>query len=54
MSQSLNQTETDRHPDVVIEVHWISFEQALDWRASGAIVDATALLGRLVAWLRSA
>ena len=50
LAQSLNQTETDRHPDEVIEVHWISFEQALEWIASGEIVDAKTILGLLFAW----
>jgi ADP-ribose pyrophosphatase len=50
LAQSLSQTETDRHPDEVIEVHWISFEQALEWVASGEIVDAKTILGLLFAW----
>ena len=49
LAQTLGQTETDRHPDEVIEVHWINFEQALEWVHGGEIVDAKTIIGLLLA-----
>ena len=49
LARSLGETETERHPDEVIEIHWISFQQALDWIRRGEIVDAKTILGLLLA-----
>jgi ADP-ribose pyrophosphatase len=29
----------------VIEIHWVPFQQALDWCMDGAITDAKTLIG---------
>lgn len=52
LARMLSQTETDRHPDEVIEVHWISLEQALEWIDRGKIVDAKTIIGLLLAQAR--
>ena len=49
LAQTLSQTETDRHPHEVIEVHWVNFEQAIEWLQCGEIVDAKTILGLLLA-----
>ena len=49
IAQALTRTETDRHPDEVIEVHWIKLEQALQWIQQGEITDAKTIIGLLLA-----
>ena len=49
LAQTLTQTETNRHPDEVIEVHWIGLSQALQWIAQGEISDAKTIIGLLLA-----
>jgi ADP-ribose pyrophosphatase len=49
LAQTLGRTETDRHTDEVIEVHWISLEQAVEWVYGGEIVDAKTIIGLLLA-----
>ena len=48
MARTLGQTDTDHHLDEVIEVHWIDFEQALEWIHRGEIVDAKTIIGLLL------
>ncbi len=49
LAQKLGQTETDLHPDEVIEIHWLDFGQALEWINRGEIEDAKTILGLLLA-----
>jgi len=47
-ARNLSHTEINRHPHEVIEVHWIEFEQALEWVYKGEIVDGKTMLGLLM------
>jgi 8-oxo-dGTP pyrophosphatase MutT (NUDIX family) len=49
LARALSRTETDRHADEVIEVHWVEVEQALAWVRCGEIVDAKTMIGLLLA-----
>jgi nudix-type nucleoside diphosphatase (YffH/AdpP family) len=49
LARALSPTETDRHADEVIEVHWVEVEQALAWVRCGEIVDAKTMIGLLLA-----
>ncbi len=48
LARKLTETDTDRHPHEVIEVHWIEFQQALEWVHKGEIVDGKTMLGLLM------
>jgi ADP-ribose pyrophosphatase len=48
LARALSRTETDRHADEVIEVHWVEVEQALEWVRCGEIVDAKTMIGLLL------
>jgi len=49
LARNLTKTDVDRHPHEVIEVHWIEFQQALEWAHNGEIVDGKTMLGLLMA-----
>jgi ADP-ribose pyrophosphatase len=47
LAQGLSHTETDRHADEVIEVHWVELHRAIDWVHRGEIVDAKTMIALL-------
>ncbi|HHH42693.1 MAG TPA: NUDIX hydrolase [Gammaproteobacteria bacterium] len=47
-ARELTTTRTSRHPHEIIEVHWIEFQQALEWIQNGEIVDGKTMLGLLM------
>jgi ADP-ribose pyrophosphatase len=49
LAHNLDPTAADCHPHEVIEVHWIDFEQALEWAANGEIIDGKTIIGLLLA-----
>ncbi|GMQ83700.1 MAG: NUDIX hydrolase [Gammaproteobacteria bacterium] len=48
LARNLTNTRTDHHPHEVIEVHWIEFQQTLEWVHNGEIVDGKTMLGLLI------
>ena len=48
LARNLTNTSTDHHPHEIIEIHWIEFQQALEWVHNGEIVDAKTMLGLLM------
>lgn len=46
-AKDLQHTATEPHPHEVIEVHWIDYQQALQWIKSGQIEDAKTIIGLL-------
>jgi len=48
-ARDLTRTGTEHHPHEVIEIHWIDFQEALEWLARGDIVDGKTMLGLLLA-----
>jgi ADP-ribose pyrophosphatase len=56
LARGLSEVDLGHEGDEVIEVHWISLDQALDWCLDGTITDAKTLIGlyRAAATLRQA
>ena len=54
LARGLSEVNLGHESDEVIEVHWISLDQALDWCLDGTITDAKTLIGlyRAAATLR--
>ncbi|GMQ86942.1 MAG: NUDIX hydrolase [Gammaproteobacteria bacterium] len=48
LARNLTNTCTDHQAHEVIEVHWIEFQQALEWVHTGEIVDGKTMLGLLI------
>lgn len=49
LARDLQATDTDRHIHEVIEVHWVSYSEALDQITHGDIIDAKTMLGLMLA-----
>ncbi len=47
LARDLHLGETAHEPHEAIEVHWVAFEQALEWAWDGTISDAKSLCGLL-------
>jgi len=45
LARSLHQSSHLHETDEVIEIHWMPFDQAIDWCADGTITDAKTLVG---------
>jgi len=54
LARGLSEVDLGHEGDEVIEVHWVSLDQALDWCLDGTITDAKTLIGlyRAAATLR--
>lgn len=49
LARQLGHTDTEPHPHEVIEIHWIEYQQTLEWIVTGDIVDGKTMLGLLLA-----
>lgn len=49
LARGLSPTDTDRDPHEIIEVHWLSYANALERIENGDIYDAKTMLGLLLA-----
>jgi ADP-ribose pyrophosphatase len=49
LAQHLERTDNEPHPHEVIEIHWIEYQQALEWIHQGEIVDGKTMLGLFLA-----
>ena len=49
LARTLKQVAAEHHAHEVIEVHWVDFQQALEWVRNSEIVDGKTMIGLMLA-----